>query len=62
MLRKLPGRTEALIAEAGEMGDLILTNEAGMLLISSHFAFWNSGKAGMSMKTKVVKRGKPECR
>jgi hypothetical protein len=41
---------------------LILPNEAGMLLIISHFVFWNSEKAGMLLKTIALDVRKPECR
>jgi len=46
---------------SGQVGDLILTNEAGMFFDIRHFHFWNSEKAGMFLKTKMVKRRKPEC-
>lgn len=40
---------------------LVLTNEAGMLLITSHFTFWNRSKAGMLMKINRLAHVKPEC-
>ena len=54
-------RIGARLARSRGIGHWILTNEAGMLFDISHFHFWNSVKAGMCMKTKVVKRRKPEC-
>jgi hypothetical protein len=34
----------------------IVPNEAGMLLITGHFYFWNTIKAGMLMKTQDLFR------
>jgi len=59
-LRNWP-RIGARVGRSRHIGDLILTNEAGMFFDIRHFHFWNSGKAGMFLKTKMVKRRKPEC-
>ena len=42
----------ARVARSRRIGDLIFTNEAGMLFDIRHFHFWNSRKAGMLLKTR----------
>jgi len=41
-------------AALGESPKQLLTNEAGMLLMTGHFYFWNCPKAGMLMKTRSL--------